>query len=251
MREKIAEGFLLRIIEQESGGFHYQGLSSIGKTTLLRVAGSVLGGGEKGFIQSWRATSNGLEAVAELRNDSLLCLDELGQVAPEEIGRVTYMLANGTGKTRMSKAIQVRPSMDWRLVFLSTGEISLADHMMTVGRQVHGGQEVRIISIVADAGKGMGCCEDLHGAESADQFANQLNSAALAYYGTPSIAFLHRLVLERDKVGEKAEALIKKFLETQVQLPASGEVFRAARRFALVAFAGEYASGLGITDRKS
>src|ERR1035437_3857371 len=36
-------GFLLRIIEQESGGFHYQGLSSIGKTTLLRVAGSVLG----------------------------------------------------------------------------------------------------------------------------------------------------------------------------------------------------------------
>src|ERR1017187_7194055 len=43
-------GFLLRIIEQESGGFHFQGLSSIGKTTLLRVAGSVLGGGEKGFI---------------------------------------------------------------------------------------------------------------------------------------------------------------------------------------------------------
>jgi uncharacterized protein (DUF927 family) len=157
------------------------------------------------------------------------------------------MLANGTGKTRMSKEIRVRPSMDWRLVFLSTGEISLADHMLTVGRQVHGGQEVRIISIVADAGKGMGCFEDLHGAESADQFANQLNSAALAYYGTPSVAFLHRLVLERDRVGEKAEALIKKFLETQVQKPASGEVFRAARRFALVAFAGEYASSLGIT----
>ena len=95
-------GFLLRIIEQESGGFHFQGLSSIGKTTLLRVAGSVLGGGEKGFIRSWRATSNGLEAVAELHNDSLLCLDELGQVAPEEAGRVAYMLANGTGKTRMS-----------------------------------------------------------------------------------------------------------------------------------------------------
>src|ERR1035441_5739635 len=150
-------GSLLRIIEQESGGFHFQGLSSIGETSLLRVAGSVLGGGEKGFIRSWRATSNGLEAVAELHNDSLLCLDELGQVAPEEAGRVAYMLANGIGKTRMSKLIQVRPSLDWRLVFVSTGEISLADHMMTVGRQVHAGQEVRIISIVADASKGMGC----------------------------------------------------------------------------------------------
>src|ERR1035437_4936167 len=157
MREKIAEGFLLRIIEQESGGFHYQGLSSIGKTTLLRVAGSVLGGGEKGFIQSWRATSNGLEAVAELHNDSLLCLDELGQVAPEEIGRVTYMLGNGQGKTRMTKETRVRPAMEWRLVFLSTGETSLADHMMTVNRQVHAGQEVRSISLVGSASKGMRC----------------------------------------------------------------------------------------------
>jgi len=185
-------GSLLRLVEQESGGFHLQGLSSIGKTTLLRVAGSVLGGGEKGFIQSWRATSNGLEAVSELHNDSLLCLDELGQVAPEEAGRVAYMLANGQGKTRMTREIRIRPSMEWRLVFLSTGEISLADHMMTVGRQVHAGQEVRIIFIAADASKGMGCFEDLHGAASPDQFANQLNSATQAYYGTPSIAFLQR-----------------------------------------------------------
>jgi uncharacterized protein (DUF927 family) len=240
-------GFLLRIIEQESGGFHYQGLSSIGKTTLLRVGGSVLGGGEKGFIQSWRATSNGLEAVAELHNDSLLCLDELGQVAPEEIGRVTYMLGNGQGKVRMTKETRMRPAMEWRLVFLSTGETSLADHMMTVNRQVHAGQEVRIISMVADAGKGMGCFEDLHGATSADQFANELNSAALACYGTPSIAFLQRLVLERDKVIEAAKGFMEKFLKTHVPERASGEVFRAARRFSLVAFAGEYASSLGIT----
>jgi uncharacterized protein (DUF927 family) len=118
---------------------------------------------------------------------------------------------------------------------------------MTVNRQVHAGQEVRIISMVADAGKGMGCFEDLHGATSADQFANELNSAVLAYYGTPSIAFLHRLVLERDKVAETAKGFMEKFLKTHVPERASGEVFRAARRFALVAFAGEYASSLGIT----
>src|ERR1017187_8231355 len=155
--------------------------------------------------------------------------------------------ANGQGKVRMSKAIQVRPSMDWRLRFVSTGEISLADHMMTVGRQVHAGQEVRTISIAADAGKGMGSFEDLHGVGSADQFANQINSATLAYYGTPSIAFLDRLVLERDKVAEAAKGFMEKFLKTHVPERASGEVFRAARRFSLVAFAGEYASSLGIT----
>ena len=240
-------GPLLRILDQESGGFHYRGLSSTGKTTALRVAGSVWGGGEKGFAQTWRATSNGLEAVAEQHNDTILCLDEIGQVSADEVGRTSYMLANGQGKVRMTKDIHVRPSMEWRQVSLSTGEISLADHMMTVGRQVRAGQEVRLLDIAADAGRGMGIYEQLHDCPSADQLANQFQSATQAYYGTPSIAFLKHLVLDRDQVEEKAKGLMEKFLQTQVQQPASGEVLRAARRFALVAVAGEYASGLGIT----
>ena len=137
--------------------------------------------------------------------------------------------------------------MDWRLVFLSSGEISLADHMMTVGRQVHAGQEVRIISIATDAGKGMGAFEDLHGAASPDEFSNQLNLGSMTCYGTPCVAFLERLVLERDRVAVEAKGFLRKFLETYVNERASGEVFRAARRFALVAFAGEYASSVGTT----
>jgi uncharacterized protein (DUF927 family) len=34
-------GALLKIVEQEPGGFHYRGPSSTGKTTALAVAGSV------------------------------------------------------------------------------------------------------------------------------------------------------------------------------------------------------------------
>jgi len=48
-------------------------------------------------------------------------------------------------------------------------------------------------------------------------------------------------------VAEAAKGFIDKFLKTHVNQGASGEVFRAARRFALVAFAGEYASSLGTT----
>jgi putative DNA primase/helicase len=35
----------------ESGGIHFRGRSSIGKTTALNVAGSVWGGGDRGFIR--------------------------------------------------------------------------------------------------------------------------------------------------------------------------------------------------------
>jgi putative DNA primase/helicase len=38
----------------ESGGIHFRGRSSVGKTTALTVAGSVWGGGDRGFIRSWR-----------------------------------------------------------------------------------------------------------------------------------------------------------------------------------------------------
>ena len=106
MKIRSLEASAFRLPHRRS--FKWAGLHvELGGFVLVRVAGGVLGGGEKGFIRSWRATSNGLEAVAELHNDSLLCLDELGQVAPEEAGRVAYMLANGTGKTRMSKEIRM------------------------------------------------------------------------------------------------------------------------------------------------
>src|ERR1700745_1204478 len=68
----------------ESGGVHYRGCSSIGKTTALVVAGSVWGGGGGGYVQTWRATANGLEAVAVAHNDTLLVLDELAQINAQE-----------------------------------------------------------------------------------------------------------------------------------------------------------------------
>lgn len=41
----------------ESGGFHFYGKSSFGKTTTLDVAGSILGGDESGFLYRLNATS--------------------------------------------------------------------------------------------------------------------------------------------------------------------------------------------------
>src|ERR1039457_2630763 len=119
--------------------------------------------------------------------------------------------------------------------------------MMSAGHQVRAGQEARLIDVPADAGKGMGIFEDIHDSSSPDQFANLLTAAASNYYGTASIAFLERLGQDPDRVANAAKGFIAKFLATQVNPKAAGEIFRAARRFGLVAFAGECASDMGIT----
>jgi len=195
-------GPLLHLCDEGSGGFHLVATSSTGKSTALQVAGSVLGGGGKaGFCQSWRATSNGLESIAEAHNDLTLILDELAQCDPKEAGEVAYMLSNGAGKNRMKAAGGLRRRPSWRLCFLSAGEITLADHLSGVGRKARGGQEVRLINIRADANSGLGIFEDLHGLPSPDAFARHLQEESRRCYGAAIRHFLEYIVKKVDRAN--------------------------------------------------
>lgn len=240
-------GSLLTPAGVESGGIHFVGKSSSGKSTILCAAGSILGGGRTGFVQSWRSTANGLEATASVHNDLTLFLDELSQLDAREASEVAYLLANGRGKSRMSRSIAPRATPTWHLLFVSAGEITLADHALTVGRKVRSGTEVRLLNIDADAGAGMGIFENIHGAASPDAFADQLKRAALRWYGTPLRTWLAFLTENRPQVERALKNFKTNFLSEHVPKGASGEVFRAAQRFALIAAAGEIATDAGIT----
>jgi len=141
---------LAEIAGEDSGGFHLRGGSSTGKTTALSAAASVWGK-PSAYTRIWRATANGLEGLAALHNDGLLILDELAQIDPKEAGEAAYLLANGKGKTRASRAGAARPAAQWRLLFLSAGEESLSALMARAGRKANVGQEIRLADIEADA----------------------------------------------------------------------------------------------------
>jgi uncharacterized protein (DUF927 family) len=239
---------LLALTGEDGGGFHFRGASSSGKSTALAVAGSVWGGGGlRGFTHNWRATANGLEGLALLRNDALLCLDELSQVEPKEAGQAAYMLANGAGKARAGREGQARRVTEWRLLFLSNGEIALADKIREGGGRIAAGMEVRVIDLRADAGAGLGLFEDLHGAPDAATFAQDLKVAAGRFYGTAARAFLRGLVPELPTIREQIGGLRRAFIASAVPQGSDGQVRRVADRFALVAAAGELATSLGIT----
>lgn len=239
---------LLEPLQGENGGWHFTGTSSTGKTTALFVAGSIHGGGgDKGFIRRWRATINGLESVAETHHDALLCLDEIAECRPDDVNEAAYMLANGQGKTRQARGGALRRTLEWRLTFLSSGELSLADHVAQTGKRVRAGQEVRVINLPADAGAGLGLFEELHGFNSGDEFARHLQRSAREYFGAPLRAFLHGVAGRQDELRKRYRIFEAALLEEMLPKTAASEVSRVAHRFALAAFAGELATELNIT----
>lgn len=241
-------GPLLQPFGQESGGFHFTGNSSVGKSTLLMAAGSVCGGGgPAGFVRSWRTTDNSLEAVAPLHNDALLCLDELGQVAPSAAANIAYMLANGQGKGRARKDGSARPTSSWRTAFLSTGELSFEQKIREDKNQrFMAGQSVRIVDIPADANKGMGAFEELHGFGDGKVFSEHLNRAAVTFYGAPFRRYLELLTADLAHNIGRARSWLQRFESEACPQYADGQVRRVANRFGLATAAGELAIEMGI-----
>lgn len=240
-------GPLLQFINAESGGFHFRGASSIGKTTALTVAASVYS--DKTFPLSWRATDNGLEGAAAERNDLCLILDELNEVSPEQIGSIVYMLGNGKGKKRANRYGGSRIPVAWTLSILSTGEISLADHIQSGSKRVFAGQEVRIVDIPADAGMGYGLFEELHDCGSGAILSSILNDASNKYYGTAGIEFIKYLIEAYDDFPVQIAAIVDEFL-AEMKADYNPQVKRVLKRFALVGAAGELATSYRITGWK-
>jgi putative DNA primase/helicase len=238
-------GPLLELVGLDSGGIHFVGPSSIGKTTVLGVGASVFGG--PSYTHTWRATGNGLEGLATVHNDTLLVLDEMGELDPKEAGTIAYMIGNGTGKARSDRQGDTRPRKTWRLLFLSSGEVGLAQHMTEGGKTARAGQEVRLIDLPADAGAGYGIFEELHGFESGGQLSNALKDATRHYYGTAALAYIEALTIDLAVLPEKIKDAMNGFIAEYLPEGAGGQAARVCARFAIMAVAGELATEYGVT----
>jgi uncharacterized protein (DUF927 family) len=156
------------------------------------------------------------------------------------------MLANGQGKIRATKTGSARPPAEWRLLFLSNGEESLATRMNEAGSKAQAGMQVRLADIPVRGQWGV--IDTLHEFENSRDLVGHLKRAARAQHGTAIREYL-RVLVEMDRAG-----LVKAITDAQAEFlkehvpPGSGEqVGRVAKRFALVAAAGELATDMGIT----
>lgn len=239
-------GALAEIAGEDSGGFHLRGASSSGKSTALNLAASVWGK-PANFVRLWRTTTNGLEGLASLHNDCALILDEISQIDPSAAGDAAYMLANGQGKARASRNGLAKPAARWRLLFLSAGEESLTAIMERAGKKSSAGQEIRLADIEADAGAGMGIFEELHSYPNASALAPAIKEKTAKCHGKAGMKWLCYLAINRQELLITLPRQIEELTGQLAPKDAAGQVRRVARRFALVAIAGELATRYTIT----
>lgn len=235
---------LLYIVSAENFGINMFGSSSTGKTTVLKVGCSVWGG--RDYLLRWRATGNGLEGLATAHNDLFMGLDELAQVSAYEAGEIAYMLSNGSGKNRANRDGEVRQAKKWRTCFLSTGEITLADHVASGGKKIKAGQEVRLADIPADTGK-YGIFEEIHGFDDGAKLSQHFHAAVGEQYGTVGIEHLNRIVEDYAELPDALKKQRTAFVTAVCPAGADGQVSRVAGFFGLIAAAGEYATQNGLT----
>ncbi len=244
-------GPLLDVLGEPSGGLHLVGDSRTGKSTAAVVAASVWGKPTADAqLRAWRGTANGLEGTAAETADALLILDEMGQADGREVGDVVYMLANEAGKQRASRTGSARRRQSWRTLFLSTGEITLAQKMGEAGKRAMAGLEVRLVNLPANAGAGMGVFQNLHGRPNPAALAEELRGAARAHHGIAARVFLARLAHERAtnaaELRDTLDAMRASFIAKHVPAGAAGQVTSVAGRFALIGAAGELARDYGV-----
>jgi uncharacterized protein (DUF927 family) len=157
------------------------------------------------------------------------------------------MVAQGSGKGRANRTGIARPVTKWRTVFISTGEIGLAEKVAEAGRRVRGGQLVRVIEVPADAGAGLGVFEHLHGSNDGAAFAETLKYAASQYKGRAGRAFVSSIVGRLPEVIAGINKARWEWIKAHVGKGADGEVQRVGSKFGLIAAAGELAvSILGL-----
>lgn len=229
-----------------SGGFHWAGGSSLGKSALLCSAASLCG--PAAYRKTWLLTSTAIEGVAAGHCDAPLLLDELKQAGnPRDVAQAAYMLTSGQGKGRGQAAGGLRETASFSLLFQSNGEIGLTQFLEENQERAYAGQEVRFCELPADAGAGFGCWDVLHGLADGARFSETLQRNAANHYGTAYPEFIRRVIRERDAMPTQFEELRRAFEARALSNKAGGQAIRAATRFAAVAYAGEKATEWGLT----
>lgn len=241
-------GTLLMPAGEGSGGMHLAGGSKAGKTTACQMAATAWGPPHKGAtLRDWNSTANALEAVAEEAGDGLLILDEIHQADPRAVTGAVYALAGEGGKSRLKNDASARKRRTWRNFILSNGEIDLATVAAKAGQRLPAGAAVRLPSIPVE--RSGAAWPKLHGAADFAAFMADLHGAMKRHHGHAAPAFLAKLAEAWAADPEAIRAVLQRrrdFFARLLPADADAQVRDVARRFALVAAAGELATFWGI-----
>lgn len=176
---------LLRVLGAPSFTVDFSGSTSIGKTTVLRIAASCWGDpSDRGLVNSWRSKPVGIERIAAIRKGLPMFLDETkSAVDRDDVVRVLYQISQDQTAVRGS-VTGFQPNHKWQTVLLSTGEQPITSFDRS------GGSIARCITLWGPPFP-----------EGSEALVNEVAETVGANYGHTGPAFVERLLaLDREKL---------------------------------------------------
>ncbi|MDR6355448.1 putative DNA primase/helicase [Pseudomonas psychrotolerans] len=197
-------GPLLTKLGVNGGGIHLVGDSSSGKSLAQLIAASVWGNPGT-FAASWDVSKGGVEIEAASRNDTVLILDEIKRADPKRVQEMAYAIANGMGKSTMTREREGRAKLTWRVLALSSGERSLSEHAAIAGNGAHAGAELRMVDVNAGT-RPFRAFDDVQGL-TGQEFHRLLTDAVGQDYGHLGPAFVESLLKTPEDLLERFREL--------------------------------------------
>jgi len=144
----------LRILGLSSFGFNFSGITSGGKTLLLRIAASGSGLNSGAGPTTWDGTPAAFEQRAMGHRDGIMPLDDISHLDgdAQKISKlVTFRLAGNRSKEKAGQYVVAQDLVEeeYRVIPLSTSEIPLWEHLDGHGPRRIRGEEVRMMNIRA------------------------------------------------------------------------------------------------------
>jgi putative DNA primase/helicase len=147
----------------------------------------------------------------------------------------------------MNRDATLKDIRSWRAFFISSGEMTVETKMTQMrGAKAYAGAALRLLNVTADRGLGFGAFDNAGPTGEVRELVNSFAEAATECHGVAGPEFVKQL-LARGEAGESVRNAVDHFVQSNVERDASGQVERAAKRFGLIATAGELATEFGIT----
>ncbi|MBN0588692.1 RNA helicase, partial [Pseudomonas aeruginosa] len=100
---------------------------------------------------------------------------------PKRVQEMAYLIANGTGRSTMTREREGRAKLTWRVLALSSGERSLSEHAAMGGNGAHAGAELRLVDVNAGT-RPFRAFDNVHGM-TGQEFHRRLTDAVTQHYG--------------------------------------------------------------------
>jgi len=221
---------LLEVFDVPNFIVDFSNRTGTGKTTTMRVAGSVWGSPDErtphSVIGTWDATRVFTERASAVLSGLPLIMDDTKKAkSPKLVADLIYAIVSGRGRGRGTVG-GLAATGTWRTVMLSTGEQPATSFTQD------GGTRTRVLTI-----KGIPFGESNY---ETGQMVRKMDADLRRHYGHAGVRFLQWLMRERPKWDEWREKYLAavELYSAAVAIPEAG---RLAQSAALVSMAGAMA----------